>query len=150
MIMFLKLMRHFLIMYSLVSVGQIAGCSSGGEEQETEEPAVNEPDPISNEQPIPPPTSLVCSQGTYLTYDNFGAAFLDSYCVSCHHSSLTEEERLGAPAEMNFESSELAQLWRASILAKAGGEGATMPPSQIVPDIERKNFAEWLNCGSPK
>jgi hypothetical protein len=150
MIIFLKVIRLMLIMQSLVTVGSIIGCSSGGEEQETIEPPVNEPDPISNDQPLPPATSLVCNQGTYLTYDNFGAAFLESYCVSCHHSSLTEEERLGAPAEVNFESSELAQLWRASILAKAGVEGATMPPNQIVPDEERRNFAEWLNCGSPK
>ena len=94
-------------------------------------------------------TALVCNQGTYLTYDNFGASFLESYCVSCHHSSLTEENRVGAPLEVNFDTSELAQLWRASILAKAGSEGATMPPNQNVPTQERKDFSDWLNCGAP-
>jgi len=128
----------------------LSACSDGGEEEVIEDPALKEPDPISNDRPLPPATSLVCDQGTYLTYDNFGAGFLQSYCVSCHHSSLTGDDRLGAPPEVNFDSSELAQIWRASILLKAGSEGGTMPPNQKVPSQERKDFADWLNCGAPK
>lgn len=127
-----------------------SACSSGGEEQEPEQNEVKEPDPIANDRPLPPVTSLICDQGTYLTYDNFGASFLESYCVSCHHSSLSEDERAGAPPEVNFDSSQLAQLWRVSILVKAGSDAAPMPPDQKISKQERKDFADWLNCGAPK
>jgi len=130
--------------------GYITGCSRDGDEEEYEEPEFIEPDPILNERPLPPATSLVCTQGTYLTYHNFGSAFLSTYCLSCHHSSLPHEERLGAPIEVDFDSSELVQLWRASILAKAGSSGSTMPPNQQVPTQERNDFVNWLNCGAPK
>ncbi len=138
------------LMLSLLASVIFSACSSDGEEQDLEETAVKEPDPISNNQPLPPMTSLICNQGTYLTYDTFGASFLDTYCVSCHHSSLTAEDRVGAPLEVNFDSSELAQLWRTSILAQAGKQGAAMPPNQKVSTQERKDFADWLNCGAPQ
>ena len=135
---------------ALVVCFSITACSGGGgDEEEPVDDEFKEPEPIDNNQPLPPATALICDQGTYLTYDNFGASFLEAYCVSCHHSSLTEADRIGAPPEVNFDSSELAQLWRASILVKAGAEGATMPPNQKVPTQERKDFADWLNCGAP-
>jgi hypothetical protein len=140
---------HVLMFFSLFGISCLPACSSGGDEEEPVSGEYKEPEPIDNTQPLPPATSLVCNQGTYLTYNNFGAGFLATYCVSCHHSSLAEEDRLGAPLEVNFDTSTLAQLWRASILAKAGSDGATMPPNQKVPTQERKDFADWLNCGAP-
>lgn len=145
-----KTFCQLFVSLSFLGIFCLAACSSedGNQEEPTNE-EYREPEPIENGQPLPPATSLVCNQGTYLTYDNFGAGFLDTYCVSCHHSSLAEEYRLGAPLEVNFDTSKLAQLWRASILVKAASEGATMPPNQNVPTQERKDFADWLNCGAP-
>lgn len=131
------------------SVLLLGACSGGDEDygpDKTEEP---EPDQIGNERPLPAPSALLCEHGTYLTYNNFGNSFLGNYCTSCHHSALTEGLRNGAPLEVDFDTSYLAQLWRASILVKAAGEAATMPPSQDVPAQERREFAEWLNCGAP-
>jgi hypothetical protein len=128
----------------------VSSCSSEDEDygpDQTEEP---EPDPIGNERPLPPPTSITCANGTYLTYNNFGGAFLNNYCTSCHHSQIPAEDRQGAPLEANFDSAYLAQVWRASIILKAIGEAPTMPPSQSVPTQERRELSEWLNCGAPE
>jgi hypothetical protein len=145
-----KKFHRFLVFLALGVSTSFAACSGGGgDEEEPVGDEFKEPEPIDNNQPLPPVTALVCNQGTYLTYDNFGASFLESYCLSCHHSSLPEEDRVGAPTEVNFDTSELAQLWRASILAKAGSDRATMPPNQKVPTQERKDFVDWLNCGAP-
>ncbi len=88
------------------------------------------------------------SAGTDLTYDNFGKAFFDSYCNSCHAAN--SSDRQGAPAKLTFDSqSEIAAL-----AEEAYGEvdDGAMPPStfgsQPTSD-EVAKLGEWLGCGAP-
>ena len=47
------------------------------------------------------PTGATCPTASALTYDNFGAAFMDSYCLRCHSTSVTGVDREGAP-QVNY------------------------------------------------
>lgn len=129
----------------------VMACGSPKQDPSIEqEPTKPEPEPIGNEQPIPPYSNINCPNGTYLTYENFGGAFLSTYCTSCHHSSLSEGERYDAPLTSNFDSAYLAQVWRAEILMHVAGETPTMPPNRFVTTEEQREFSEWLNCGAPE
>lgn len=82
-----------------------------------------------------------------LTYDNFGSAFMTSYCLDCHSSS--SGNRQGAPASVNFDTLELVQN-QASSVDRRSGNGTSMPPTSYSPtpsDSERTMLTEWIDCG---
>lgn len=88
-------------------------------------------------------------QGTTLTYGNFGAPFMESYCQSCHGSQSID--RRGAPGEFIFDSVEQLQRHRARIFVRSAATNNSMPPGPDDPsEEERKQLAEWLACGAPK
>ena len=94
-----------------------------------------------SEQPCPP-------IGTLLTYENFGAGFMNTYCQSCHGSQSTD--RAGAPGDFIFDTVAQVRQHRARIYVRAAGRNTTMPPGPVdPPQSERDQLAEWLSCNSP-
>lgn len=88
------------------------------------------------------------SEGTALTYANFGKGFIDAYCQSCHGSQA--EDRLGAPGEYIFDTVEQVQKHADRIFARSAADNDSMPPGpEDPPAEERERLAEWLACGAP-
>jgi hypothetical protein len=102
-----------------------------------------------------PPTESTCSQGSTLTYDNFGKPFMEKYCTQCHHSELVGAEREGAPSFHDFDT-----LFGIKAVSNhidettASGPAATndgMPPDAPYPTLmERQQLGEWIACGMPQ
>lgn len=100
----------------------------------------------------PPPMTIdeySCPQtGTQLTYDNFGAEFLDARCNRCH--SAEAGDRHGAPESYRFDTLDDVHAHRDRIFVRAAGPNTTMPPGpEDPPADERAQLAEWLACGAP-
>lgn len=88
------------------------------------------------------------SEGTALTYENFGKGFIDAYCQSCHGSNA--DDRLGAPGEYIFDTAEQVQKHADRIFARSAADNDSMPPGpEDPPAEERERLAEWLACGAP-
>jgi uncharacterized membrane protein len=86
--------------------------------------------------------------GTQLTYENFGNAFMGTYCQSCHGSASTN--RYGAPGDFIFDTREEIQRHRDRIFVRAAAGNTSMPPGPVDPPLELRNkLAEWLACGAP-
>jgi uncharacterized membrane protein len=97
--------------------------------------------PTIDDYPCPP-------EGTELTYDDFGQAFLDGNCQRCHGAP--EAERHGAPEGYDFGTHAEAVRWRERIFARAAASNTSMPPGPDDPPAEeRELLAEWLACGAP-
>ena len=93
-----------------------------------------------DEEPCPPDSEL--------TYDNFGASFLDGNCQPCHASA--SEDRNGAPVSFTFDTADDVRSHRERIFARAAGRNTSMPPGPDDPPAEeRALLAEWLACGAP-
>ena len=99
------------------------------------------------------PTGSVCpTEGTDLTYENFAQGFFEDYCLSCHSSSVTGNDRNDAPEDVNFDTLAgiLAEADEIDSLAAAGPDstnkempdGGGAKPS----DNERRQLGEWLAC----
>jgi uncharacterized membrane protein len=87
-------------------------------------------------------------EGTALTYENFGAAFMNAHCQSCHGS--TAVDRAGAPGEFIFDTRTQIERHRARIFARSAGDNDSMPPGPDDPPLEdRMKLADWLACGAP-
>jgi uncharacterized membrane protein len=99
-------------------------------------------------------TSAACSDGSSLTYESFGRAFMSSYCTGCHSSALAGEARHGAPAYHDFDTLMGIRAVADHIDQMAGAGPAAinvqMPPSGAGPsEKERRQLSEWLACGAP-
>lgn len=100
------------------------------------------------------PTESVCPAIQTLTYANFGRGFLDTYCQSCHASTVTGAARNGAPADHVFDQIEDIRLLAEHVdeLAAAGPAAinTAMPPKEPRPtEAARRQLGEWLACGAP-
>lgn len=83
--------------------------------------------------------------GTTLTFQNFGAEFLDRYCNYCHGSSVLD--RQSAPPAYVFETEDQVKQWADRIYVRAAGRNDSMPPGpDDPPREERDKLAEWLAC----
>jgi mono/diheme cytochrome c family protein len=89
-----------------------------------------------------------CGAEANLTYENFGQPFFLSWCSGCHGADLDENERAGAPAQLNFDDLTLIRGHRTRIMDRAVRH-ATMPPAGGPPEEERRRLGEWLACGAP-
>lgn len=87
-----------------------------------------------------------CDRQPALTYDNFGAGFLDTHCNGCHSSLSPTFHRNGAPDSVNLDTWALAQQFAPRIAARTAVEVATMPPGGGPTAEERHQLAEWLYC----
>ena len=82
-------------------------------------------------------------EGTTLTYDNFGEAFFERWCVYCHGGANSYSSR-------SFTSVDVIRSQRERIYANAAAGNTSMPPGPDDPsEVEREQLAEWLACGAP-
>ncbi|HEY6559327.1 MAG TPA: hypothetical protein VI072_18710 [Polyangiaceae bacterium] len=91
---------------------------------------------------------LTCGSDANLTYENFGQPFFLSWCSGCHGADLRENERAGAPPQLNFDELETIRTHSERILDRAVTH-TTMPPAGGPPEDERRRLGEWLACGAP-
>ncbi len=95
------------------------------------------------------------SGGTQLTEQNFGRAFLDTYCTRCHSSTLTGAARNGAPVGFDWDVIAAVRTHAEEMNEEAGAnaDGSVnreMPLNDPRPsDAERRQLSEWLACGAP-
>ncbi len=100
-------------------------------------------------------TGATCPEDSELTYANFGEKFMNDYCVSCHSSELSGDERNGAPSDHDLDSRQgiiNSNLEHISLEAAGGPNGFNrdMPEDGPEPtDDERLKLGEWLACGVP-
>lgn len=99
-------------------------------------------------------SGATCPATQTLTYDNFGKAFMESYCTRCHATTLTGDARQGATADHDFDRIELIRVFSNHIdeMAAAGpaSVNTAMPPSGPTPsEADRRKLGEWLACGAP-
>lgn len=95
------------------------------------------------------PVTEGCPTDSELTYENFGAPFLLSWCNGCHSSSLPEDSRQKAPLGIDFDTIDKVRAHSARISARGAGDAPSMPPSGGPPEADRQKLAEWLACGAP-
>ena len=101
---------------------------------------------VPPDQPDPPTDPDAC-ETSYLSYGNFGAPFVTTWCRGCHASGIPAGMRQKAPIDVNFdtEADVLAQAER--IRARATGAKPGMPPAGGPTAEERALLAEWIDCG---
>lgn len=102
-----------------------------------------------------PPTETECPDGSTLTYENFGARFMEDYCTKCHSSELVGSvARHGAPSFHDFDtvygiravSEHIDETTAAGPAAINDG----MPRGAPYPTLdERYQLGEWIACGMP-
>ena len=84
------------------------------------------------------PTGSKCPASSKLTYENFGATFMQDHCERCHGGYSTKE---GVQASLD----------RIDRAAAAGPDAVNtyMPEGEDLSDAEREQLGEWLACGAP-
>jgi uncharacterized membrane protein len=100
------------------------------------------------------PTGATCPTDSSLTYESFGSAFMETYCLGCHSKTVTGADRKDAPADHNFDTVNEVRGFAEHIDEHAGaGPDATntlMPPDDPSPSLEqRMQLSTWLACGAP-
>ena len=123
----------------------VLALSSCGKDKDTSSPT-----PPPPPKARPPFLTEDCPNGTVLTYENYGRAFLLNHCTTCHSKVRFDEERAGAPEEINLDHPDDVALWRARMIGslRENSDNA-MPPSRSIPDAQRTLALEWLSCGAP-
>ena len=104
-----------------------------------------------DERPDPMPTGSTCPPGSTLTYESFGAPFMDTYCTRCHARDVVGADRHGAPDDHNFDTLDgiLEAAEHIDAYAAAGPDAINtlMPPGGETPsEEERRQLGEWLAC----
>lgn len=91
-------------------------------------------------------TGSTCPPESTLTYANFGQAFMQNNCLSCHRAGGPESPTLSTLEQIRANRDEVDR-------AAASGPDATntfMPDGSSVPTEERAKLGEWLACGAPE
>lgn len=86
-----------------------------------------------------------------LSYENFGASFMDNYCTDCHSSSLTGADRQSATVGIDFDTHDDVRNQSASVKLRTV-DLKTMPPVTVASKpsaMEIADLAVWLECGAP-
>lgn len=97
-------------------------------------------------EPPPDPNSQICKDST-LTYENFAAPFVITWCRGCHGVNQPLTMRQNAPVGVNFDTAAEVRGGSDRLLARATGVMPTMPPAGGPSDEERALLAEWIGCG---
>ena len=88
-----------------------------------------------------------------LTYENFGQAFFQSYCLRCHSvTNVGDIARNDAPVGINYDTLEGVREFATRIRLRAGELG-DMPPLLVPvprpPEEERLKLIRWIDCDTP-
>jgi len=89
------------------------------------------------------PTGSVCPTDSTLTYENFGQAFFEKNCLSCHESQ--ESPHFTTQSQIQAYANDIDRA------AASGPDGTNtyMPEDGDVAESDRKKLGEWLACGAP-
>jgi hypothetical protein len=91
----------------------------------------------------------VVDRGT--TYDDFGREFIDAFCIRCHSEDVTDDDRMGAPPNANYDTIEGVRERLSFMYSYAGDNNVFMPISPPMPSrLDRMRFGAWLACGAPQ
>jgi len=107
----------------------------------------------SPDSPLVDPTAgrPIDCEAVKTTYEDFGAAFFQNYCIRCH--SVTREgdlARWDAPLGIDFDTLQMVQEFKDRIHLRAGELGDMPPRLFPVPrpsDEERIQLMIWIDCG---
>lgn len=91
-------------------------------------------------------TGSTCPADSTLTFANFGQAFMQSHCSSCHSASGPESPKLDTVAQIRSASGEIDR----SAAAGPNAVNTYMPEDGSVDEAERRKLGEWLACGAPE
>jgi uncharacterized membrane protein len=86
-------------------------------------------------------------QTSRLTYENFGAVFLENWCNGCHSDGLPYGMRQTAPLDVNFDTLDEVRAQSFAIV-RTTAIARTMPPEGGPTEDERALLAEWMQCGA--
>ena len=92
-----------------------------------------------------PPITAYCNRQPKLTYENFGKAYMGKWCTGCHSSLQRENQRVGAPPDVNLDTWDDVLLHADRIQARSV-DTTTMPPAAGVSQEETNQLGEWLRC----
>ncbi len=102
--------------------------------------------------PTPTPTGSTCPSDNTLTYDDFGAPFMHDFCIRCHATNLSGNDRHGAPVVYNFDTEQGIRFFPDKIdeYAAAGPNAINrIMPNDVVAvptDDQRRQLGQWLAC----
>lgn len=88
-------------------------------------------------------TGSTCPSNSTLTYQNFGQAFMQEHCTTCHSRGVQSPDL----------STQMAVQENADLIDKqaASGPNATntaMPQGASIATADRAKLGEWLACGA--
>jgi hypothetical protein len=91
------------------------------------------------------PTGSTCPTDSTLTYAEFGRAFFQNNCLSCHGAGRGESPTLESLDDIKANKSLIDRA------AAAGPDAVNtfMPEDGSVPESERRKLGEWLACDAP-
>ena len=78
---------------------------------------------------------------------SLGGGFLLNHCTGCHSSENDENQRHGAPLELNYETH--AGFSQHLDRVKANCAIDTTHPCDDIPALEVEEFLGWIECGAP-
>lgn len=83
------------------------------------------------------------------TWDTFAMDFFATWCTGCHSSTLTGDDRAGAPEGFNWDD-EGSVRDNLSAIRSAVGVTNFMPPDDPRPPCdERERLVRWIDAGAP-
>ena len=131
------------IRHAIIAAAALAACDAHDHAHDHRHPEVS--------------SGATCPEGSALTWETFGKAFMVEHCAPCHAAGLVGAERQGAPAGHDLDTlgGALAMgAWHLDAVAGAGSlaTNTAMPPASFPsqPSLEaRRQLAEWLACGLP-
>ena len=91
-------------------------------------------------------TGSTCPSDSTLTYANFGQAFMQTNCLSCHRAGGPESPTLSTLAQVQSN----IDIIDRSAAAGPKAVNTYMPDGQSVAEAERRKLGEWLACGAPE
>lgn len=93
--------------------------------------------------------SRPCPSDSMLSYETFGRAFFTSYCLRCHSTTRTGQDRSGAPPGTNFDTLDEISARKDVIWSVAADGNTLMPAAGSAPSAdERRLLGDWLACGA--
>ena len=87
-----------------------------------------------------------CPTDSALTYGNFGQAFMQEHCLSCHGTGGPETPTLSTLAQVRAN----ADVIDRSAAAGPNAINTYMPDGGSVAETERRKLGEWLACKAPE
>jgi len=91
------------------------------------------------------PIGTGCTRDPPLSYQNFGKGILDRHCNGCHSDVVRENQRGGAPLDVNLNKWDYVIQFAERIQVRAVAQ-RDMPPTGTMTELERNQLAEWLRC----